>query len=109
MLALLLAAAATIAAENQRPGTANWEITQPALHQEIEGYASRTSIDAGEAIDLLVNTRAPRYVVDVFRMGWYGGGGARRVAGPIGPGGGGPGTPPPGAPPRPLQSPRADP
>src|SRR3954463_4672750 len=83
MLALLLAAAATIAAENQRPGTANWEITQPALHQEIEGYASRTSIDAGEAIDLLVNTRAPRYVVDVFRMGWYGGAGARRVAGPI--------------------------
>jgi hypothetical protein len=83
MLALLLAAAATIAVENQRPGTSGWEITSPALHREIEGYASRTSIDAGESIDLLVNTQASRYAIDVFRMGWYAGTGARRVAGPI--------------------------
>ena len=44
MLALLLAAAATIAAENQRPGTPGWEITSPALHQEIEGHAGVTSV-----------------------------------------------------------------
>jgi hypothetical protein len=83
MLALLLAAATTIAAENQRPGASDWEITRPALHQEIEGYASRTSVNGGDPIDLLVNTRAERYTIDVFRMGWYSGAGARRVAGPI--------------------------
>ncbi len=83
MLAFLLAAAMTVAAENQRPGTAGWEITSPALHQEIEGYASRTSVNGGEPIELFVNTREPRYTVDVFRMGWYRGAGARQVAGPI--------------------------
>lgn len=83
MLALLLAAATAIAAENQRPGTVDWEITNPALHQEIEGYASRTSVNAGDPIELFVNTGASRYTIDVFRMGWYSGAGARRVAGPI--------------------------
>ena len=83
MLALLLALTTTVAAENQKPGAADWEISNPALHQEIEGYASRTSVNAGDPIDLLVSTRAARYAIDVFRMGWYAGAGARRVAGPI--------------------------
>src|SRR6478672_8822499 len=83
MLALLLAATSLIAAENQRPGSPGWDLTSPALHREIEGYASRASVNRGESIDLFVNTGAPRYVLDVFRMGWYGGAGARQVAGPI--------------------------
>ena len=33
-----------IAVENARPGTADWEITDPALDREIEGYASATSV-----------------------------------------------------------------
>ena len=83
MLALLLAVATTAAAENQRPGSPDWEITTPALHQEIEGYASRTSVNGGDPIDLFVSTRDARYTIDVFRMGWYAGAGARRVAGAI--------------------------
>src|SRR3954471_976080 len=83
MLALLLALAATVAAENRRPGSADWEISRPALHREIEGYASRTSVNGGEPIDLFVSTTATRYTIDVFRMGWYAGAGARRLAGPI--------------------------
>jgi hypothetical protein len=83
MLALFLAMTTSIAVENQRPGSPDWEITHPALHQEIEGYASKTSINGGDAIDLLVNTRSERYTIDVFRMGWYAGAGARRVTGPI--------------------------
>jgi hypothetical protein len=83
MLPLLLTAALTVAAENQKPGAADWEITTPALAREIEGYASKTSVNGGEAIDLFVSTAAQRYTIDVFRMGWYGGLGARRVAGPI--------------------------
>jgi hypothetical protein len=83
MLPLLLTAALAVAAENRKPGTADWEIATPALSREIEGYASRTSVNGGEAIDLFVSTISRRYTVDVFRMGWYGGAGARRVAGPI--------------------------
>jgi hypothetical protein len=73
----------TIAVENAKPGAPDWEIRSPALAREIEGYASQTSVNRGEAIDLFVSTRDPRYTIDVFRMGWYGGAGARRVAGPI--------------------------
>ena len=77
------AAAASTRTENQRPGTPDWEITQPAAGREIEGYASQTSVDAGQPIDLFVNTLADRYTIEVYRMGWYGGAGARRVAGPL--------------------------
>src|SRR6267142_308890 len=83
MLSLLLAAAATIAIENQKPGAVDWDIRAPALAREIEGYASKTSVNGGEPIDLFVSSRDPRYTIDVFRMGWYAGAGARRVAGPI--------------------------
>jgi hypothetical protein len=69
--------------ENRRAGTADWEIARPALDHEIEGYASKTSVNGGETIDLFVSTIAAEYSIDVFRMGWYGGLGARQVAGPI--------------------------
>jgi hypothetical protein len=78
MLHLLAVLALSTIAENRRPGTADWDITRPALNHEIEGYASKTSINAGETIDLYVNTAARHYAIDVFRMGWYGGAGARR-------------------------------
>ena len=83
VLALAAVLALSTVAENRRPGTADWELTRPARLREIEGYASKTSVNGGETIDLFVSTRAPRFAIDVFRMGWYGGAGARRVAGPI--------------------------
>ena len=83
MLPLLLALALSTAIENQKPGTPDWDLTDPASSREIEGYASRTSVNGGEPIALFVHTIAARYTIDVFRAGWYGGAGARRVAGPI--------------------------
>ena len=83
MLPLLLALALSTVVENQKPGTPDWDLTDPAEAREIEGYASKTSVNGGESIDLFVHTTAARYTIEVFRMGWYGGAGARRVAGPI--------------------------
>lgn len=71
-----------VAAENQRPGSADWLLTRPALGREIEGYASATSVDRGGAIQFFVHTAEPGFVLEVFRIGWYQGLGARRVAGP---------------------------
>lgn len=65
--------------ENERPGTSAWVLTKPALHHEIEGYASAPSVNQGETIRLYVNTIAPTYRLNVYRMGWYGGLGAREV------------------------------
>lgn len=71
-----------VARENRRAGTRDWRLDRPALAREIEGYASRSSIDRGEAIDLFVNTASAEFDLEVFRFGWYGGEGARRVVGP---------------------------
>jgi hypothetical protein len=68
--------------ENQLQGTLEWQLTRPAIHREIEGYASRTSIDKGGSISLFVNTKAKSYRISIFRMGWYQGLGARLVSGP---------------------------
>ncbi|MCT9038913.1 hypothetical protein N6H07_23550, partial [Enterobacter cloacae] len=66
------AAAATITAiENAKPGTTAWQLTNPALAHEIEGYASATSVNPGGVIDFMVNTTAASFNVDIYRMGWY--------------------------------------
>ena len=51
----------------------------PATKREIEGYASATSVAAGGTIRLFVNTASPRFAIDVYRLGWYGGKGGRLV------------------------------
>lgn len=75
-------AASPIALENARPGTSDWVLTNPADH-EVEGYASATGIQRGEPLRLYINSIDPSVTVDVYRMGWYGGTGARLVQGGI--------------------------
>ncbi|WP_181256666.1 N,N-dimethylformamidase beta subunit family domain-containing protein [Merismopedia glauca] len=69
--------------ENQNPGTTDWELTNPATKREIEGYASLTSVDRRHKISFYVNTKDPHYTLEIFRMGWYGGAGARRMTAAI--------------------------
>ena len=78
-----MANANLIVAENLRPGTDDWQLMHPATSREIEGYASATSVNRGDAIELFVNTASPTFVLEVFRMGWYQGLGARRIVAPI--------------------------
>lgn len=72
-----------IQVENRKPGTTEWVLTRPALHHEIEGYASMTSVNRGDRLELFVNTAADFYTLHIYRMGWYQGTGAREIAGPI--------------------------
>ena len=58
-------------------------LTRPAFGREIEGYASLCSASSGQTLEIYVNTAAPSYTIQIFRMGWYGGRGARRVWGPV--------------------------
>ncbi|HZS92903.1 MAG TPA: N,N-dimethylformamidase beta subunit family domain-containing protein [Chloroflexota bacterium] len=68
---------AALIAENSLPGTLSWRISTPSTHHEIEGYASATSVNRGGTIDFFVNTVAPSYSIEIYRMGWYQGLGAR--------------------------------
>nr|WP_228042422.1 MULTISPECIES: N,N-dimethylformamidase beta subunit family domain-containing protein [unclassified Tychonema] len=71
------------ARENQKPGTADWQLENPANKREIEGYASLTSVNLGGEIKLFVNTKEPNYTIEIFRTGWYDGLGGRRMTDPI--------------------------
>ena len=66
--------------ENAKPGTTEWKLTTVGYGSgAIEGYASVTSVNRGGRIKLFVNTAAPTFTLDIFRMGYYGGLGARRM------------------------------
>jgi hypothetical protein len=66
-----------VISENQRPGTTAWQIG--ATTGTIAGYAGQTSAQVGDTVKLYVTTDAPSFTVQAFRMGYYGGDGARLV------------------------------
>jgi len=66
--------------ENARPGTALGLVPNTAENGAIEGYASETSALPGDTLHLHVSTSPPApYRVELYRLGWYGGDGARLV------------------------------
>ncbi|MEV4557037.1 N,N-dimethylformamidase beta subunit family domain-containing protein [Kitasatospora sp. NPDC049285] len=67
------------AAENARPGNADWRIVNAGPAAAIEGWADRVSVLPGEQFGLHVSTTAPGFTVSAYRMGWYGGARARLV------------------------------
>ncbi len=89
-----------IRVENAKPGTTDWILKNtkkgpnPPLYapedepykegwrrrKQVEGYCSHTSIRAGERLAVYVSTDPPaEYTIDIYRMGYYGGKGARLV------------------------------
>jgi len=64
--------------ENERPGTTSWQIP-PGQAGGIDGYASAVQATSGQDITLYVSTAAPTWTVTAYRMGYYGGDGAREV------------------------------
>ncbi|NWF78730.1 MAG: hypothetical protein HXY37_01630 [Chloroflexi bacterium] len=67
-----------VVAENRLPGDPDWQVTRDL--GDIEGFASATSITAGDTITIYVNTSAPYYHVLLYRSGYYGGAGGRLIA-----------------------------
>lgn len=78
-----VAMANPITSENKLPGDPAWELTNPAFHREIEGYANQTSVQAGNSITFFVSTDDPQTSMSIYRVGWYGGVGGRKVWGPF--------------------------
>ena len=73
-------AATAVSRENALTGTTDW-IRPYAPRWIIEGYVSATSVEPGQALEIHVSVvPSARYRVVVYRLGWYGGAGARQVA-----------------------------
>lgn len=74
--------------ENKKPGTREWILTKTAITPDtkyrcpfIEGYASHTSVSAGDIISFHVSCNPhSKFVIDLYRSGYYSGDGARKIA-----------------------------
>jgi hypothetical protein len=69
--------ASWVIAENQRPGTTAWQIRN--ARGQIAGFADQVYARQGDTVTLFVSTTAPTFGVEAYRMGYYGGAGARLV------------------------------
>src|SRR5215472_2384828 len=74
-------AANPVVAENQRPGSSpsTWDI-RGSGDPSIQGFATDISVAAGEIVSFKIATDASAYAIEIFRLGYYGGRGARKVA-----------------------------
>jgi PKD repeat protein len=71
--------------ENNCAGTGSSAYEMSNYNDDIGGFSTKTSYDLGESIQLkigrnLAGLPTSRVNIDVFRMGYYGGLGARRIA-----------------------------
>jgi hypothetical protein len=68
-----------ITCENSKPGTPEniWDI-QGAGDASIQGFATDISVNVGSIVQFKIDTAAA-YRIDIYRIGYYGGDGARKV------------------------------
>jgi phosphodiesterase/alkaline phosphatase D-like protein len=69
-----------IVCENSKPGNpaSEWDVTG-AGDLTIQGFATDMSVNKGSAISFKVKTPATNYRMDIYRLGYYGGAGARKI------------------------------
>ncbi len=70
-----------VACENTKAGNpaSEWDISGSGS-SAIQGFSTDISVDQGQTVSFKVDTPATRYHLDIYRMGYYGGSGARKVA-----------------------------
>jgi len=72
-----------VACENSKTAGAvdssEWDISG-AGDPSIQGFATDISVNHGETVEFKIKTDATDYRLDIYRMGYYGGLGARKIA-----------------------------
>ena len=70
-----------IAVENALVGNlpSEWDIAGIG-DSTIQGFATDISVNRGQTVSFKINTDATAYRIDIYRLGYYGGRGARKVA-----------------------------
>lgn len=69
-----------IVAENCLTGNppSEWDVSG-AGDANIQGYATDISVNQGGTVHFKIDTNSPNYHIDIYRMGYYGGNGARKI------------------------------
>ncbi|HEX4440109.1 MAG TPA: N,N-dimethylformamidase beta subunit family domain-containing protein [Thermoanaerobaculia bacterium] len=73
-----------IVCENSKTGNpaTEWDVVG-AGDASIQGFATDISVNHGETVHFKIATDATAYHLDIYRLGYYGGNGARLVAGGV--------------------------
>ena len=68
-----------VACENQQQGTpqSTWDVS--SYSTSIQGFSDPFSVNIGNSINFKINSPASSYAIDIYRMGYYGGDGARKI------------------------------
>jgi hypothetical protein len=69
-----------IKCENSLPGDpeSDWQ-TQNNGDPTIQGFATQMSVNVGQTVSFKIKTDAAAYHIDILRIGYYGGDGARKI------------------------------
>jgi N,N-dimethylformamidase beta subunit-like protein len=69
-----------VVCENSKPGnpSSEWDIGGSG-DSSIQGFATDISVNKGEVVRFKIKTSATAYRLDIYRLGYYGGNGARKV------------------------------
>lgn len=67
------------AVENRLPGTPGWKSTRSGRGRSIQGFTDAASVTAGDDVRVYVSSSAPTFRIQLLRIGWYAGVGARSV------------------------------
>ena len=78
--------ASAVACENTKPGAPSntWAI-DGAGDPTIQGFATQMSVNRGETISFKIKSDTSNYRIDILRLGYYGGNGARLIASNLSP------------------------
>ena len=69
-----------IVLENLKQGTPESQWMIGRADSTIEGFAVQFTINHGNTVDFKINTDSRDYTIEIYRLGYYGGDGARKVA-----------------------------
>jgi hypothetical protein len=70
-----------VACENTNPGnpSSDWDVSGSG-DPSIQGFATDISVNRGSTISFKISTNAANYSIGIFRLGYYQGNGARKIA-----------------------------
>ena len=70
-----------VACENTKPGdpASDWQVDGVG-DSTIQGFATSMSVNAGQTVNFKIKTPASSYHIDILRLGYYQGNGARLIA-----------------------------
>ncbi|MFF7238849.1 DUF4082 domain-containing protein [Streptomyces collinus] len=65
--------------ENSKPGSPKSDWFSPNAYGDIKGFSTKESVQAGDTVQFKVQSKTP-YRIEIYRLGWYGGDGAREMS-----------------------------